>query len=84
MPPLLVVELPGNVGQVDGRVVLTLQQRVEAMLRAQGALLLLVEYGVHFLSSQIAHSLYFRTSCICYCFVKVSHIILGGKFELGG
>ena len=48
VPSLLVVELPGNVGEVDGRVVLPLQERVEAVLRAQGALLLLVEYGVHF------------------------------------
>ena len=47
VPSLLVVELPGDVSQVHGRIVLPLQERVEAVLRAQGTLLLLVEYGIH-------------------------------------
>ena len=83
MPPLLVVELPGDVGQVDGRVVLPLEERVEAVLRAQSTLLLLVEYGVHFLISfhtitvfHIGLLLFLSmSSCIC-------DIMMGGNFEL--
>ena len=41
VPPLLVVELPGNVGEVDGRVILPLEERVEAVLGAEGAVLLI-------------------------------------------
>ena len=81
VPPLLVVELPGNVGEVDGRVVLPLQERVEAVLRAQGALLLLVEYGVHF-HCTFGFQDFLAPPRICYCFVKGSHIFLGGNFEL--
>ena len=81
MPSLLVVELPGNVGEVDGRVVLPLQERVEAVLRAQGALLLLVEYGVHF-HCTFGFQNFLAPPRICYCFVKGSHIFLGGNFEL--
>ena len=74
VPPLLVVELPGNVGEVDGRVVLPLQERVEAVLRAQGALLLLVEYRVHFHCTFNQASEFSRNPRVCYCFVKRSHI----------
>ena len=41
------VQLAREVGEVHGRVELPLQQRVEAVLRAQRAVLHLVEYRLH-------------------------------------